>query len=117
MAAKVSSASGSHLVEPSRAQFAAAALSFGLLADPTRIRILWALREGVADVNSLAEAAGCRQSAASQHLAKLRLAGLVEGQRSGRHVNYRLRGGHVRALLEQALFHADHQVTGEPAHD
>jgi hypothetical protein len=30
---------------------------------------------------------------------------------------YRLRGGHVRALLAEALFQADHQVSGEPTHD
>ena len=110
-------ANGSHLSEPSDLQFGAAAVAFGLLADPTRIRMLWALRASPADVNTLAEAAGCRQSTASQHLAKLRLAGLVEGRRDGRHVVYRLRGGHVRSLLEQALFHADHQVTGHPTHD
>ena len=103
--------------EPTEKQYDAAAASFALLADPTRVRILWALRDTPADVNTLAEAAGCRQTSASQHLAKLRLAGLVEGQRAGRRVIYRLRGSHVRALLEQALFHADHQVTGEPTHE
>jgi hypothetical protein len=32
-------------------------------------------------------------------------------------VFYRLRGGHMRALLTEALFHADHQVSGQPVHD
>jgi DNA-binding transcriptional ArsR family regulator len=54
---------------------------------------------------------------ASQHLSKLRLAGLVEATRDGRRMVYRLRGGHVRALLREALFHADHQVSGAPLHD
>ena len=92
-------------------------LAFTLLADPTRVRILWALREKDQDVTTLAAAAGCRPTVASQHLSKLRFAGLVEGVRDGRRVVYRLRGGHVRRLLEEALFHADHQVTGEPVHD
>jgi hypothetical protein len=52
-----------------------------------------------------------------QHLSKLRFAGLVEGQRQGQRVVYRLRGGHVRNLLAEALFHADHQVSGVPVHD
>jgi hypothetical protein len=26
-------------------------------------------------------------------------------------------GGHVRALLAEALFQADHQVSGAPVHD
>lgn len=40
---------------------------------------------------------------ASQHLSKLRFAGLVVGTRDGQRVVYRLRGGHVRALLSEAL--------------
>jgi DNA-binding transcriptional ArsR family regulator len=94
-----------------------AVMSFALLADPTRVRLLWALRDSDADVTTLAQIAGCRPTVASQHLAKLRFAGLVEGKRDGRRVVYRLRGAHVRNLLSEALFHADHQVTGEPIHD
>src|SRR5215217_1996495 len=95
----------------------AAVMSFALLAEPTRVRLLWALRDQDADVSSLAETAGCRATVASQHLSKLRFAGLVEGHRHGRRVIYRLCGAHVRNLLAEALFHADHQVSGEPVHD
>jgi DNA-binding transcriptional ArsR family regulator len=98
-------------------QVGAAVTSFALLADPTRVRMLWALREAELDVASLAAVAGCRPTVASQHLSKLRFAGLVEGQRHGQRVVYRLRGGHVRALLTEALFHADHQISGAPVHD
>jgi len=109
---------GAHPVEqPTIEQVNAAVISFALLADPTRVRILWALREDAADVATLAEIAGCRATAASQHLSKLRLAGLVEGERHGRRVLYRLPGGHVRNLLTEALLHADHQVSGEAVHD
>ena len=94
-----------------------AVMSFALLADPTRVRLLWALRNSDADVTTLAQIAGCRPTVASQHLSKLRFAGLVEGRRDGRRVVYRLRGAHVRNLLSEALFHAEHQVTGEPIHD
>jgi DNA-binding transcriptional ArsR family regulator len=97
-------------------QVAAAVTSFALLADPTRVRMLWALRDAELDVATLAEAAGCRPTVASQHLSKLRFAGLVEGTRVGQRVVYRLRGGHVRSLLIEALFHADHQVSGKPLH-
>lgn len=92
-------------------------MSFSLLADPTRVRILWALRDQDLDVTSLAAVAGCRPTVASQHLSKLRFAGLVEGTRQGRRIIYRLRGGHIRAVLTEALFHADHQVSGAPVHD
>jgi DNA-binding transcriptional ArsR family regulator len=107
-----------HPAELTDEQVAAAVLAFSLLADGTRVRMLWALREGELDVTSLAAAAGCRPTVASQHLSKLRLAGLVEGtRRGGRQVFYRLRGGHMHALLTEALFHADHQVSGQPVHD
>jgi DNA-binding transcriptional ArsR family regulator len=106
-----------HPGEPTDAQVSAAVTSFALLADTTRVRMLWALRDGEADVTTLARAAGCRPTVASQHLSKLRLAGLVDRRRDGRRILYRLRGGHVRGLLTEALFHADHQVSGHPVHD
>jgi DNA-binding transcriptional ArsR family regulator len=98
-------------------QVNAAVLSFTLLADPTRVRILWALRDEDLDVATLAGIAGCRPTVASQHLSKLRFAGLVEATRDGRRMIYRLHGSHVRTLLAEALFQADHHVTGEPTHD
>jgi DNA-binding transcriptional ArsR family regulator len=106
-----------HNEEPTAEQVAAAVTSFALLADPTRVRMLWALRDAELDVSSLAAVATCRPTVASQHLSKLRFAGLVEGQRQGQRVVYRLRGGHVRALLREALFQADHHVSGTPTHD
>src|SRR5438067_1673696 len=112
-----SSGSSPHPDEPTEAQVQAAVMSFVLLAEPTRVRMLWALRDHECDVASLAASAGCRPTVASQHLSKLRFAGLVEGRREGRRVLYRLRGGHVRNLLTEALFHADHHVTGQPVHD
>ncbi len=112
-----STAAASHPDELSHAQVGAAVTSFALLADPTRVRMLWALRAAELDVASLAAVAGCRPTVASQHLSKLRFAGLVEGQRHGQRVVYRLRGAHVRTLLTEALFHADHQVSGAPVHE
>jgi len=106
-----------HPDEPTDEQVSVAVQSFALLADPTRVRMLWALRAEELDVASLAAVAGCRPATASQHLSKLRFAGLVEGQRAGQRIIYRLRGGHVHELLTAALFHADHRVSGKPTHD
>ena len=106
-----------HPGELTAEQVNAAVTSFALLADPTRVRMLWALRDTELDVTSLAAIAECRPTVASQHLSKLRFAGLVQGQRHGQRVVYRLRGGHVHALLAEALFHAEHQVSGTPVHD
>ena len=106
-----------HLDSPTPEQVNAAVMSFTLLADPTRVRMLWALRAQDLDVATLARTADCRPTVASQHLSKLRLAGLVEATRDGRRMLYRIRGGHVRALLAEALYQADHQVSGHPPHD
>ncbi|RSM90740.1 ArsR/SmtB family transcription factor [Kibdelosporangium aridum] len=91
---------------PSEEQVHLAAETFRLLADPTRIRVLWALLQGESSVACLAELAGAAPTAVSQHLAKLRLAGLVKGRREGTFVYYSAANDHVRGLLDQALFHA-----------
>jgi DNA-binding transcriptional ArsR family regulator len=93
---------------PNDEQVHLAAESLRLLADPTRIKVLWALLQGESSVACLAELAGAAPTAVSQHLAKLRLAGLVKGRREGTFVYYSAADDHVRGLLNQALFHADH---------
>jgi len=55
---------------------------------------------------------GATPSGVSQHLAKLRLAGLVRGRREGTFMYYTAANDHVRALLDEALFHADHTQRG-----
>jgi DNA-binding transcriptional ArsR family regulator len=99
------------------AQVNSAVASLSMLAEPTRLRLLWALRDGELGVTALAEAAGCTPTAASQHLAKMRMTGLVEHRAEGRARIYRLSGGHVRRLLTEALAQADHAVSGLPHHD
>lgn len=88
-----------------------------LIADPTRLRILWALLHGEHSVNRLAEHVGAQPSAVSQHLGKLRLGHLVRTRREGTHVFYVARNEHVRRIVGEALFHADHVVQGFPDHD
>jgi DNA-binding transcriptional ArsR family regulator len=101
---------------PPPAQVEAAATAFQMLADPTRLRLLWLLAGGEHDVTELADAVGAARPTVSQHLAKLRLAGLAASRRDGRRALYRARGGHVRRLLVEALGAADHAVTGSPDH-
>jgi DNA-binding transcriptional ArsR family regulator len=101
---------------PDAARVATAVESFRMLADPTRLRIMWLLCEAEHDVTDLAAAVGSARPAVSQHLAKLRLAGLVGVRRDGRRAVYGVRGGHVRRLLVEALGSADHRVTGAPDH-
>lgn len=91
-----------------------AAESLRMLADPTRIKILWALLQGESSVACLADLAGTTPTAVSQHLAKLRLAGLVRGRREGTFVYYSAADNHVRPLLERVLSHAKHSDQEAP---
>jgi len=93
---------------PEEEQAHLAAETFRMLADPTRIKLLWALLQGESSVTCLAELAGVSPTSVSQHLAKLRLAGLVRGRREGTFIYYTAADTHVQALLAEALFHADH---------
>lgn len=104
-----------HMPAPEQVDGAAQALR--MLADPTRIKIMWALLQGESSVNCLAELVEATPSAVSQHLAKLRLAGLVGGRRDGTFIYYHAADTHVRQLLEQALFHADHAKGEHPRED
>ena len=60
------------------------------LASPRRLEILHRLAEGPCEVGRLAEDIGASQPNISQHLAVLRTAGLVDAERDGREVRYRL---------------------------
>lgn len=70
---------------------AQAARMLKLLASEQRLRILCRLGEGEASVNELAHYAGLAQSAASQHLAKLRAEHLVAIRREGQTIFYSLK--------------------------
>ncbi|GGQ85455.1 MULTISPECIES: ArsR/SmtB family transcription factor [Kitasatospora] len=94
-----------------------AASVLALLADRTRLALLERLGRGEADVTTLVEATGAARPSVSQHLAKLRLAGLVATRKDGRHVVYSLRHGHLRRLVDEALNVADHQIAALPPHD
>ncbi|NDK88573.1 helix-turn-helix transcriptional regulator [Gordonia desulfuricans] len=106
-----------HPVQPDPDRLAAASSTFGMLADPTRLHLLWLLTTGEFDVTALTEAVGASRTAVSQHLAKLRFTGLVETRRDGRRVIYRIRDGHMTRLIGEAINLADHKITGEPAHE
>lgn len=88
---------------PDASQAQRAADTFRLLADPTRVKLLWALLQGETSVACLAELVDAAPAAVSQHLSKLRLAGLVHGHRRGTFVYYSATDDHIRTLLGQAL--------------
>src|SRR5437879_3486206 len=102
---------------PNERQVDVAVNTLKLLADPTRLRILWTLLHGEHAVTPLAEHVGAQPAAVSQHLAKLRLARLVRTRREGNRIFYLAENAHVRRLVEEALFHADHVAQGLADHD
>lgn len=60
------------------------------LSNPRRLMILCLLAEGERSVGALQDALGLGQSALSQHLARLRSAGMVATRRDGTSVHYRI---------------------------
>ncbi|MBJ7450842.1 MAG: helix-turn-helix transcriptional regulator [Blastococcus sp.] len=93
-----------------------AADALRMLADPTRLNILWALMQGETSVACLAELAGTSPTAVSQHLSKLRLSGLVTNRREGTFMFYAIADHHIGELVRQALSHADHQAGRDVVH-
>lgn len=94
------------------AEAATIAEMVGALSNPSRVALLYALRDGEIPVAELADAAGVTPSAASQQLRMLRHLRLVVARREGRSVLYALHDSHVVALLDEIRHHAEHARLG-----
>src|SRR5829696_5151484 len=90
--------------------------SFRMLADGTRVRILWALIGRELSVNELAAEIGKPAASVSQHLAKLRMSRMLSTRREGTQVFYRLDNEHVAQLVTDAIHNAEHSGPGVPGH-
>ena len=69
------------------------------LAHPVRLRIVDLLKRGELCVKRLEELLGVSQSSVSQHLSRLRYVGLIESERRGHLVCYRLAGPTAETIL------------------
>ncbi|WP_431797722.1 ArsR/SmtB family transcription factor [Microbacterium kunmingense] len=103
-------------VDPQDGYVDVAAEIFRLLSDPTRIRVILALQDGERSVTQLADAVGKSPTVVSQHLAKMRLGRLVRARREGTAMFYSLIDEHVRRLVTEAVFQAEHTVDDDPRH-
>ena len=75
---------------------------FKLLSDETRLRILmYLMREKELHVTALCDKLGQSQPAVSHHLALLRVAGLIEARRDGKHNYYSVRAAHFHRIMEE----------------
>jgi DNA-binding transcriptional ArsR family regulator len=98
------------------AQLTLAAEVLTHLADPTRLHLLRLLTGGEQDVSTLTAQVAASRSSVSQHLGRLRLAGLVRARRDGRRMLYETTSDHLSTLVDEALEFADHMVRGIPHH-
>jgi DNA-binding transcriptional ArsR family regulator len=94
---------------------------FKAFSDETRLRLVKTLAELRPDdalcVNALAATLRVSQSAVSQHLAVLRAADLVVGERRGYHVHYRLSLEGVAAYRAQAFALLGEEFMASPGRD
>jgi DNA-binding transcriptional ArsR family regulator len=79
---------------------------FKLLSDETRLRIVLCLIHGELHVRALCERLRQSQPAVSHHLALLRVAGLIQCRRQGKHNFYRIEPGHFRQLIHAVFAHS-----------
>jgi DNA-binding transcriptional ArsR family regulator len=78
------------LASPIKTGAADCASKLRVLADPTRLAVLEALIDGPKHVGAIQKLLDVEQSLLSHHLQTLREAGLVESQRDGKAVLYRV---------------------------
>jgi DNA-binding transcriptional ArsR family regulator len=70
-----------------------------------RVHIVWLLARSERDVTSLADEVGTTAQVVSQHLAKLRLAGLVQARREGRRQVYLVTDPHLMTVVDEMVAH------------
>jgi DNA-binding transcriptional ArsR family regulator len=93
------------------------------LANARRLEIIHRLAQGTCEVRRLAEDLGASQPNISQHLAVLRSTGLVDAERDGREVRYRLADPDVviacdlmRSVLQRRLTRLGRLSTMDTTH-
>ena len=78
---------------------------FKVFGDPTRLKILYLLDNGQANVNTISNSLGISPSVASQHLKLLRVARLVRWKKDGKSVIYSLKDDHISKILNLGTEH------------
>ncbi len=91
----------------------AAVGALALLADDTRLKILWTLMQGEQHVNALADLVGAKAPAVSQHLGKLRLAGMVSVRRDGTYAYYSASDDHISRIVSLLVDHASDELAAQ----
>lgn len=91
-------------MHPTKELFRVKAEMLNSLAHPTRLCIVYGLyKNGIHSVGEIQVCANVPQSSVSQHLAKLKAAGIVRCERNANEMHYELANNEVRLLI-QILF-------------
>ena len=80
---------------------------FKVLTDPTRLKILYALRAGELCVFDLSVSINASVSSVSHHLSSLKHVRLVKARRDGRIIYYSLDDDHVNSIIQFAWEHLE----------
>ncbi len=114
-------------MDPSPAVFESVARYFGVLGEPTRLRILHALCRQERCVNDIIRVAGLAQANGSRHLGLMYQAGLLSRRREGTQVFYRVAepmhqelcrslNAQIDCRAEADAQPGSHSVSGESVH-
>lgn len=105
------------MASPSTTELEFAAAVLRLLADRTRLAILAMLVEGEElSVSAIAERLKRPLPAVSQHLSRLRTAGLVQVRKSGTINYYSQPDAHLHQLVTHAIRFSEHHFSPNPLH-
>lgn len=92
---------------PAEEKIISLATAFKAISEPSRLKILFALRQGEMCVYHITEAVGGTQSAVSHQLRILRDNHIIKARRDGQNIVYSLADAHVVAVLALACEHLD----------
>ncbi|MBT3311972.1 MAG: winged helix-turn-helix transcriptional regulator [Desulfobacterales bacterium] len=87
-------------------------MTYKILGDPTRLRILMALKDNEMCVCDLAAFTGLTESAVSHQLRRLRDLSFVKKRRDGQILYYSIDDKHINELVEVGLTHVSEYFGG-----
>ncbi|ALG29012.1 hypothetical protein AOZ07_08510 [Glutamicibacter halophytocola] len=87
------------------------------LSDPLRLQMLWALCDRDLTLSELAQLIGVSPTVAGQLLSRMRTAGVLQTEKSGRHVIYSMHDELSRQFIRQTLDFAAHRLELQGASD
>ena len=94
---------GVRLKMPQSATFEKVSMTFQLISDPTRLKILWFLCHHETCVNNIAATVEMSSPAVSHHLRLLKQAGLISARRDGKEMYYKLSNTPEALLIHRAI--------------